>query len=537
MEKLPAEVLLVICGHLNQPSLFSIRLCHHTLAEVGAHYIFKHGILKFHSAPESYERLRGVADNPVFAEQIRKLIFEASRIEVLSTVEAFKHHLTKRPHAHYHANYHPTQRPNSPAKDSSERAHRLYRRNLRKWRNGDNDILTKSELTKMQEAYQEKFDAQEKVADGGKERSMLREVIGKLPKLEELALENSARCPHVLSKQFLERFPPGFFPPLDHDTMHSVKQVQFMLLPIYTKSLKLNSLRITAASPRLFSANSIRPLLSRCFSTLKELRLNLRLEDVDAEDVHFIGQKDLYKSIKSGKLLEHLIAAPLLEHLAISFDDYHVYEGPCASLDKVLGDHVWPQLKRLELTHVDGTAEQFFDTFKRQPRLKHISLGLIELTSGSWAKLLHDMRHQLTLNSTNLHDFVRSQNPDEFLVLDHLQVDPYVEDDMLITLSEAIELFVTERPEAHEDPTADPYDDPMNPATRLEDFVCEGELNELAAEARGSDFDSDLEGYLDLNDPMTDPDSNGSDDAPEDDEDEDEDEDDDGDALMPDLVE
>ena len=161
MDQLPAEVLHAICVNVEQTDLFSLRLASKQLAHIGAHHIFTYGRLSFYLSEESLKRLEDVANNPTYATQIRTLSYDANHILPLQTLENYKKHFERTFHHHPE----PSLRPEPPAKNDSDRAKRLYVRNLEKWRHGDKPTISPEKWASEHIQYQKMVMAQKRALE------------------------------------------------------------------------------------------------------------------------------------------------------------------------------------------------------------------------------------------------------------------------------------------------------------------------------------------------------------------------------------
>ena len=186
-----------------------------------------------------------------------------------------------------------------------------------------------------------------------------------------------------------------------------------MLLPM---GKRLKVLKSVWASPRLFSVNNRRTLKSR-FRSLKKLHLELAAENQG--DFMSVFPQDMFASIEAGHLLEFLVCAGGLEDLHISFTDMAEHPGPYAHISKIMGNYSWPYLKKLSLSNVEGSIDEYIKALVRQPVLQELGLSSIELSSGSWSKMFIEMRVQLSLQKTNFNGVFISPSEDEMMVMEY----------------------------------------------------------------------------------------------------------------------
>ena len=102
--------------------------------------------------------------------------------------------------------------------------------------------------------------------------------------------------------------------------------------------------------------------------------------------------------------------------------------------------------------------------------------------------MLEQLRLQLELVWLNVQDFLRDADTQEWFVLDHVQIESYMEDpDCPTTLAAAIDIFVTDTDSKDFPEDSEEYEGYGNPLLRYFDYVCEGELRDEVL------FDSDMD--------------------------------------------
>ena len=293
-----------------------------------------------------------------------------------------------------------SQRPKSPPADASPRELRLYERNERKWRRGNLKALSERQLEKQFNVYSEACRAQNSAMRSKLDVAAMSKAIPRFPRLQSIHLYNSARC--------------------RQSDLDNVK-------------------------------NAIREAT--------EIDLNFRVEEVFANDLHQLGSKSCYAVLENGKLRAFLESATHLEKLRVAFGD-DGFHGPTLDLKHVLGTCAWPSLSSLSLDSLDTTAENLVDILKRQPSLKNLRLGLINLSKGTWTDVLDEMRVYLDLEDAHFWAFLTEDESGEVFNMSYIHADCFIDaPELQYHLSEAIEEYVCASMEFTD---FNPLEDPFN---------------------------------------------------------------------------
>ncbi len=424
MEKLPDEVLLKICGQLDFSSVANLRRVNRHLAEVGAEGLVKR--VRFHCHQDSLQRLSAIATHEVFSRYVDTVVFEGNLLADLGCVHSYS--------AHYDLEHHRTDRPQAPPRDASAREKRHFERNMAKFHR---------EIEAKYVHYRDYYDTQQELIASTAYADLIAPSILRFPRVNKIVLSTVGRCKHVLSQRFLESFKVDCAMPIENDTKHTKEQLKHLLLPKDQPLEALRSLEVQVVTPKFFGGFVPRALLCEAFKNLRTIDLNFRLERLDRHDME-VSPSDRYQTeFRKGHLREALTAATGLQELTINFEDFG-FQGACANLKLILGDHVWPNLTSLDLDCLITTQDYLISMLKRQPCLTRLRLGLMTLEDGEWTDTTEMMRNDLHLTTFVAHGVLEDQGIMHAMHL--IDSDMYIDDDYAqFTLTDALDAYVTDK--------------------------------------------------------------------------------------------
>jgi len=422
MEQCPDEVLVKICGRLNFESLANLRLANKRLAEIGAEALVTK--VRFHCSQSSLQRLNALATHDVFCKYVDTVVFEGNILANIGCIHAYS--------AHYELEHHKNERPQPPPRNASAREKRLFERNLLKFQ---------KEIEDKYDRYHDVFEAQQRLITGTAYADLLGPSVNRFPRLNKIALNTVGRCKHVLSERFLETFAVDCAMPIEGDTQHTKEQLKHLLLPQDRPLTTLRELLVHVVSPKFFSGYVPRDMLCQAFKNLKIVELGLRLERDDS-----LGWGDIlpadrcYGDLRKGYLCDALGAATGLEKLTVNFEDYG-YQGPCADMKIILGEHSWPSLTHLDIDCMSTTQDYLIAMLKRQPSLHNFKLGFITLEKGTWTEATRLFRKELKLGYFTAHGIL--EDSEQMHPMHFIDAEAYTEDFVEMTMADSLDVYVT----------------------------------------------------------------------------------------------
>ncbi|KPI39224.1 uncharacterized protein AB675_5104 [Cyphellophora attinorum] len=423
MDALPPEVILVIFKNLDFKEVAALRLSSRRCAELGAEFLITK--VCFHAAKDSLERLSFLLSK--FSKTIDTVVYEGNTYAE-RTLEQYKDHFLE----HHHADSAPVK----PADDAPARDQRLYKRNKAKY-----DAAVLNDYNNFQKAYR----GQQAVLTSATYANAL-SCLRRLPKLRHLTLTTGTRCIHSMSRRYQKAFPMTCTMPTGLCSKPTITQLRRLLIP-NGPLLGLQSLTVHNLSPNFFRNMSIKTHVLNVFKSLQTIRLTLRMEESQREDlqIHGVGPHAAYKTITQGYLHEALAAAQGATSILINFDDLGYY-GPATTITAIIGNTVWPKLVRLDLDCIKFTQKQFLDTLKRQPKLSAVFLGFAFLLDSDWPTLLKKLKNCGRNKSLALDMFETMgllEDSDNCYPVSQIDAGAYADERMEIILSNVINDFVT----------------------------------------------------------------------------------------------
>ncbi|KEF63486.1 uncharacterized protein A1O9_01464 [Exophiala aquamarina CBS 119918] len=448
MEDFPDEVLLKICRHLNFTDVSNLRCVTSRFAPIGAEVLIKR--VRFHVSQVSLERLDAIASHQVLSKAVDTVFFEGNILANVGCIHAFSRH--------FEADHHNIDRPKTPGADATDREVRLYERNRQKFQ---------QEISTKYERYRKLYDAQQTILNSGTYATLIAGSISQFPKLRKVVLSTVGRCKHVLSERFMTMFAVDCALPLEPDTCHTKEQLKALLVPQDQPLTVIRELEVHVLSPKFFTGFLPSHTICQVFANLKVINLNFRLERDDRNELDIMTAENCYGSFANGHLRDALKAASGLQKLTINFDDFG-YFGPCTHLKHVLGESVWPDLDLLDLDCMSTTQEYLIDTLKRQPVLTKLTLGFFTLEDGRWTTATDMMRKELRLNLFVAHGVL--EDSERMHPMHLIDTDAYMEDFAEFSLTNALDMYVTDHDLEEED--YHPLDDEnfTDPDELREDF-------------------------------------------------------------------
>ena len=442
MDKLPPEILHSICALLQPAEIRSIRLVDRKLSLIGSYYLIS--AVSFYLSAESLERLHQISLHPILCQQVKSLHYQANVLQEIKTVPMYKEVMNGGGHRH-------ERRPEPPGAESTDRERRLYIRNEAKWRRGQSDILSTQQIRKLIRSYTKICEKQQEDIKTGLDRTILREVIARFPNLKHMTYTARPTCCHGFSERFMERFKDlGITPPTSPDTSHSVNSLVNYLAPLAGSKIELDELYVCHVSPeflRMPKFNIELTSIKTSLATITDCKLSFKLDAQKSERLHQDGGEQAFAVLKDGGLPMFLASMPQLQSLWVAFEDC-----PCQTkvpLDRILGDHEWPDLFSLTLGQFSATEDELLDCLTRHvDSLVKISFDNANLTKGSWLSLTYAMRKDLALEDAAFHDTLRSEAFGEHWDMRSLNIDAL---DYLSTLSDDLNVWICSGPDDDED--------------------------------------------------------------------------------------
>lgn len=186
MHILPPEVVHQVFGYLDPKDAAAFRMQGVRYAIIGREYLETR--IRFFTHKESLDRLAFFAAWPEMRKRVTTIVYEGNCLAERCKFDYFNH---------FKLEHHAGEYPMKPQPGSSERALRLYQRNLTQW---------EAAKEKEFQHYRDLLKEQNVTLNGGQLQQTLG-LLSTFPNIENIRMSTEARCGHHLSKRFLEKYP------------------------------------------------------------------------------------------------------------------------------------------------------------------------------------------------------------------------------------------------------------------------------------------------------------------------------------------
>lgn len=470
IDKLPPELLHMICAYLKPIEVANLRLQSRLSAAVGTQYLAP----EFHlvCSEERFRQLDAIARHSVASKHVTSLFYEADRLRIMARDE-WESCITG---PEYIARLRQAYQ-DKPSESASDRDVRIYRRELTKARTSQSHSYNHQQLDEAFQKYLKFIEFQKtKYMLESNDTEIDRAMFG-FPKLKEvlmcteLGLFDFGYPPSEVAER---KFRPGFSSVFEIDGLGrpiGVQPMRSLLLGLQKSGIKLESFQAGFVNWRIFQqSNTIFSKMQESLSGLRKLNLmvstGVRHEDDEEADNE---TEECAWYLRNGRLKDLVSAAPNLEHLGICF----AFDQPDSPTDlrHVVGDHRWPCLKTVRFDAISMRQDDWINFYKRhKDTLKRVQFGTISLLEYSWWPLFEEMRKTLFLDSMLFDGTLRSFDDEmDFYIearYDDFQLKVNIED-YLEGMGEDRELSLDDYLDAHITDEYDGFSDTDSDMDRL----------------------------------------------------------------------
>ena len=415
IDKLPAEIIHMICLYLKPTELASLRLVSRLFGSIGLQYMVPevHLIL----ARYSFEQLEAIAAHPIASKHVISFFFEADRLSERSRAGWRQCVVDPGNVARFDAS----------GRLCYEASHGGF------WIDkGRRDLILNHHYTEnvMAHAYEEYVELL-RFQRWHPDATEMAEVMRHFPRLNELRLTIND-CWQSRTSRLRKLFQPALTTFFETDAMPAtrlaplgVEQMRSLLLGAYHAGLKVETLQCGLVDWRILDQErETFALMKDSVSNVKNLRL-----DFNAGDEETYGNPSYLPSRPQDlreRLGDFVTAASKLEHLQIGFQSNR--SALPASLENIVREHHWPSLKSINLTMI-GTFEDDLVSFcsRHASTLKSVHLTSVMIWKrqgeAGWYAALDRIRKVLTLDTIVLEGLLGSATEDP-----DFDEDPWEED-------------------------------------------------------------------------------------------------------------
>ena len=383
IDKLPAELVHMICAYLKPTDLASLRLVSRTAAPISLQYMVPevHLIL----AKDSFEQLQALAEHPMASKYVTSFFFEADKLRALSrsTWES----LVRGPQ--FVAQAEELRRRDHHASETPR--HQYTEEQL------DDAFMKYSDIVHLQQDYREACVQAKKIA----------EAMKHFPNLAKITLSNKDNMRQSTPKLRKTLNEPSFCYAYKVDDPRDylsgpigLQQMRSLLLGAHHAGIRVEHLHCGAVSWRILKQDpKTFTRMTNSVSNVKNLRLEFATGVPEWEDSlePQLEIEKCYSYLEKGRLRDFVTAAPNLEHLQLGFQS----SDPVwpTHLDHMFGSHHWPNLQTVRLKNI-GTSEDDLVAFctLHASSLKTLQLHTVGLLDGQWFPVFTRMRKVLALD-------------------------------------------------------------------------------------------------------------------------------------------
>lgn len=472
LDRLPAEILVMIYEELSQEDIIALRLQCKYLCNIATPYMFRDVDLIFKKT--SINDLIELSNHPVLSQNVKSICYEPNLVDRMTRYSWEK--------SMPMVDYHETETiPAPPKQSASQREWRLHERNVRKIVfSSMRRTRTQQELDIAWPIYERYLQEQEDLIDRDWACQDLKPAFERFPNLEALYVNFGwgLWCGDPNSNPFRDGLCKAV-PGSRYHWMAPGLGPTIALMKMLGKSdVKLTSLRIGNLNWRFFEeceekyedstdedewededdddnedegedkdedgdedmeededieededvdeildrdidmyhpgAGDLYKAMNGIVKSLLDIKLVITTwsDEYDDEDEGSTEINQCHTHLQNGILARLLANAPNLHKLAIGFDT--IFARHAADLHNIVMDTHWPHLHTIKLTSIDAYKADWMAFFERHAQtLKHIALGAIVLLDGSWPDVLERTQKLLSLHEAHFNNELYSLEYDQ----------------------------------------------------------------------------------------------------------------------------
>ena len=435
MDQLSAELITIICTFLKQEDIGHLRCVSKFCANVGRPFMYRRLHLIF--TPDGFKRLHEISSNASLAPYVTSLYYEADSLWSYESFEEWEQDIYD-PAIYQKLGY-----IVPPGPESSERALRAHRREMKKLEKRPRHNYSRLQLTTAYEKYRKHVEQQDAMREDNYQARKIADAMVNLTNLEEIFLglereptkrrrkaysdsytipygDNSGTqplgVPQMLSL-LLSRMTEGHAMGLDDASAAGmpVRSVGGLQGSSQTQK-KLKGFCGATVNWRLFKqSDGVFKNLQSAVRDLQELRLDI---SIGFDDSHEASDEERYECaeyLRNGRVLEFLAAAPNLRLLELRFG--WSTSACSADLRYILGKHKWECLANVTLSMCGSREEELVGFFELHAMtLQMLAINQIQLVEGSWLSTFQQMRRLLRLRQVRLCGYMEAFEFDEFWI-------------------------------------------------------------------------------------------------------------------------
>ena len=398
---LATEILHMICLHFEVQDVARIRLVCKRLESIGIHHLVHEVNVVFKSS--SFERMRQMSRHPILSQTVKSIFYEADILRQFDSFEAWETYLL-----------HPFVKDGLSATYPGTEMMRGDLKGLlditEMRRNGSAHVEARAGYAR----YQKYLADQETIIRDDYGSGMIHHAFSQFPNLTKVSLIREGSllvCTKYLVKEFSAGLQIPYMDHIGHDE-HGIAQLRSLLVAAVSTNRKLESLTCDQVHWSFFRQSDkefakVRPALSH----LKSLDFKISICSREFDDPHHpdgphcANLLSCTNEFHRGVLCRFISAAPHLRSLAITANAYGLHQP--FFVWNVVGTNHWPYLERAEFSFLMTSEEDLLGFCTRHAQsLTHLTLYDIVLITGTWERVLQQIRKILHLQSVEIAGFL-----------------------------------------------------------------------------------------------------------------------------------
>ncbi|KAI0458037.1 hypothetical protein F5B21DRAFT_461070 [Xylaria acuta] len=385
MDKIPPEIIYVVCSLLDVDDILNFRLVNKLFADIGAAYMLPE--VTFYMHKEEFDRLEAISLHPIFSKHVSSLTYFAETLDS----------------------------PKVPWREfvRDHKSNMRWNGKLRKLN------LTPGQLMAEYKKYSDAVDEQDLLMLAKKDVDLLKEVLARFPKLGALTMSAGnlfyeGRYRTLRRKPFADVLRSGYMSGIHPE---GKRPLDALLLANAHSPCALTTLRAGSLHWRFFKrserdlARMFRPL-----ANLTSIELSVNVDPADERIQEGNSLRKCQRLLAKGAIRKILKSMPHLECLYVEILNLECDQqekGACLKDVIELGFH-WPNLKELVLGGIVGDRTDFMKVLlPHKDTLQKLCLRDVTLANTSWRRFLPDIRENLRLEEACICGDIYGQCEDE----------------------------------------------------------------------------------------------------------------------------
>ena len=430
LDRLPPEILSMICENLKQKSILALRLQCRYLCNLVTPRMLHTVHVRFKKT--SIEAMLEVSKHTSLNQNVTTIAYEPNLLRRMSKQQWQK----DIPLPEYHKRPDP---PEPPKSSASEREWRLHKRSMNKHIQFCDSLepYTQKEQAIAWPIYQRYMQEQDDMVNREYASQDFHQAILRFPNVTAFHLNIGNGLSHgsgwtadLDGKPYLDGLCDAQEPCQENWQYPGVYQIIFVMQALATAGARLSTLKIGCLDWYFFiiyenHVEEFEGLTQNVKSIMKPLHVlkfvitTWSVQHTDSDEgpeIEIIAVEECRDYFRNGSLGRLLSEAPDLRNLAITFDAFEI-QCPIDFQYLALDTH-WQHLHTVEFECINTDEDSWIGFFERHAgTLRFLDIGTIRLVSGNWSDVLERMQALLSLEKANMEGHLIGNNPIQWWTL------------------------------------------------------------------------------------------------------------------------